>query len=140
MTLVGFATGLSERWLRERTFELVVAPAIADLQFDERATGLRRVRNSAAVLSAVAWGIYEDATSDPGGLLTFALLALIPACYYTMVVAICAPLPGRAISLPLTGTGVRVAVGLTLFALSLGPVLVCYWPDRPTRRVDTETP
>jgi hypothetical protein len=131
---------LSERWLRDRTFELVVAPAIADWQFDEGATGLRRARNSAAVIAAFAWGLYEDAISDPGGLGTFALLAAIPACYYTMLVAVCAPIAGRADSLPLSSSGVRIAVGLTLFALSLGPVLACYWPDRPARRVPTDTP
>jgi hypothetical protein len=133
MTIVDTVTGLSERWLRERTFELIVAPAIADLQFDEGTSRLDRARNSAAVVAAFAWGFYEDVTSDPGGIVTFTLLALIPAVYYTMFVAICAPVPGRPMTYPLSESGVRLAIGLAIFALSLGPVLVCYWPERMPR-------
>ena len=66
MTLVAAVTALADRWLTERTFELVVAPAIADMQFDTAATGLRRARNGAAVVSAFLWGVYEEVTSDPG--------------------------------------------------------------------------
>jgi hypothetical protein len=135
MTVADLVTSLSERWLRERTFELIVAPAIADLQYDDGGSRLERARNNAAVVSAFAWGLYEDITSDPGGILTFGLLALIPAVYYTMFVAICAPVPGRPMTYPLSESGVRLAIGLAVFALSLGPVLVCYWPERTPRRI-----
>jgi len=129
MTLVDTITALSERFLRERTFELVVAPAIADMQFDEGADGRRRARNGAAVLSAFVWGVYEDVFSDPAGLLTFAGLALMPAGYYTLLMMICAPVMGY--ELPMAGG--QIAIGAALLALSLGPVLACYWPDRPAR-------
>lgn len=133
MTLVAAITTLSDRWLTERTFELVVAPAIADMQYDEQATGLRRARNGAAVVTAFLWGLYEEVASDPGGLVTFFVIALIPACYYAMLVAVCAPVRGSAKSYPLNETGVLVAIGLALFALSLAPALVCCWPSRPPR-------
>ncbi len=81
MTLVDTVISLSERWLRERTFELIVAPAIADVQFDEGASSFQRARNDATIVAAFVWGLYEDVTSDPGGIVTFATLALIPAVY-----------------------------------------------------------
>jgi hypothetical protein len=132
MTLVDTITALSERWLSDRTFDLVVAPAIADLQFDNDARGLRRARNSAAVITAFTWGLYEELVSDPGGLVTFALIALIPACYYTMLVAVCAPIRGNPGTYPLSDEGTLIAIGLTVFALSVAPALVCYWPPRRT--------
>ncbi len=140
MTLVDTVTSLSERWLRDRTFELIVAPAIADVQFEESAAGMRRLRGELAVVAAFAWGIYEDVTSDPGELVTFTLLTLMPLCYYAMLVAICAPRQGYPMTFPLSGAGIRIAIGLAIVALALAPVLVCYWPERPQRRVPTDTP
>ena len=136
MTLVDTVTALSERWLRERTFELVVAPAIADLQFDEGATGMRRSRNAAAVVSAFAWGLYEDVTSDVGSLVTFLGLTLIPACYYTLLLMVCAPLG----DLPFGTLNGRVVVCLAILVLSLGPAIACYWPERPAPRLPVDVP
>ena len=136
MTLVDTVTALSERWLRDRTFDLVVAPAIADLQFDDNATGLRRTRNAAAVVSAFVWGMYEDLTSDVGSLVTFVGLTLIPACYYTLLVLICAPIGDH----PLGTLNGRVVVGLAILILSLGPAIACYWPERPAPRMPVDVP
>jgi hypothetical protein len=133
MTLVETVTALSERWLRERTFELVVAPAIADLQFDEAAAGLGRARNAGAVISAFAWGVYEDLTSDPGSFVTFVALTCIPAAYYTLLILVCAPLP-------FSTNASRLGVGAIIVIMSLGPVVACYWPERPQRRIPTDTP
>jgi hypothetical protein len=136
MTLVDTVTALSERWLRERTFELVVAPAIADLQFDEAAAGTRRARNATAVVSAFVWGMYEDLTSDVGSLVTFVGLTLIPACYYTALILICAPVG----EYPLGTLNGRIVVGAAILVLSLGPALACYWPERPQRRLPLDVP
>ena len=134
MTLVGTITALSERFLRERTFDLVVAPAIADLQFDSQAVGfLRRASNALAVVSAFAWGAYEDLTRDSTAL-TFAGLALIPGCYYSLLVTLLLPAPMFA-----TASG-RLTIAAAIFALSFGPVLACYWPERHVRRMPNETP
>ncbi len=138
MSLVDTITALSERWLSERTFELIVAPAIADWQFDDAAAGWGRARNGAAVVSAFLWGLYEEVVSDPGGLLTFAVIALIPACYYTMLVIVCAPVRDHAMAYPLSKTELQVAIALAVFALSLGPALVCCWPSRAPRRTSAE--
>ena len=41
MTFVDTVMAVSDRFLREQTFELVVAPAIADLQYDQHTSGGR---------------------------------------------------------------------------------------------------
>jgi hypothetical protein len=138
MSLVDTIIALSERWLSDRTFEFVVAPAIADWQYDSEATGMRRARNSAAVVSAFLWGVYEEVVSDPAGLLTFAMIALIPTCYYTMLIIVCAPVGGRPMSYPLSRTELQIALGLAVFILSLTPALVCYWPERAPRRTTAD--
>jgi hypothetical protein len=133
MTFVGTITALSERFLRERTFDLVVAPAIADLQHDSQAGGfLRRSHDVLAVVSAFAWGVYEDATRDASAL-TFAALALIPACYYSLLVTICLPS-----TLFATASG-RLTIAAAILVLSFGPVVACYWPERHVRRIPGET-
>ena len=134
MTLVGTITALSERFLRERTFDLVVAPAIADFQFDSHAGGsARRARNALAVVSAFAWGMYEDVTRDSSAL-TFAALALIPGCYYSLLVTLLLP---TAIFDTASG---RVTIAAAIFVLSFGPVVACYWPERHVRQMPNETP
>ena len=49
MTFIERIESLSTRFLSERTYELIVAPAIADLQHD---SGARRPRGSWATLRA----------------------------------------------------------------------------------------
>ena len=134
MTVVETIKSLSERLLRERTFELVVAPAIADLQFDSGAAGLRRARNEAAVVAAFAWGLYEDLTHESGAL-TFVALVMIPACYYTFLLLVCTPNS----DLVSTSEG-RLTVAAVISAVSLGPVIACYWPERQPRRLSTDAP
>jgi hypothetical protein len=125
---------VSDRFLREQTFELVVAPAIADLQYDEpTASGRRHLRNCAAVLTALAWGVYEEITSDSSAF-TFAMLVLIPACYYTALVIACAPEGARVFA----QTGPRLAIGALIAVLSFGPAIVCYWPERRAPREPAE--
>lgn len=134
MSFVGAIAAVSERCLRERTFELVVAPAIADLQYDMPASGpLRRARHRVALLATFLCGAWEDATSDSGAL-TFLALTLIPACYYSLLVAICTPSNSY---LRTTHEGRLLTVGVIL-VLSLGPVIACHWPERRTRSVSME--
>ena len=143
MTLVDTITGLSDRFLRERTFDLIVAPAIADMQFDEAAGDrLRHARGRLAVLAAFAWGLYEDLTNDSGAL-TFAALTLVPAAYYSALAVFVLRLgPAHPTDLPfLTSRASEVLVIVSVIAvLSLGPVTACYWPERRPRRRPTETP
>jgi hypothetical protein len=128
-TFAGAFIALSDRFLCTRTFDLIVAPAIADFQYDEATAGrARSLRNRAAVAWAFASGLYEDAiTAD--GLLMFAALALLPACYYALLILTVAPA---------IGTSSRLTLALIIGAASLGPVIACYWPERPARHLPTE--
>jgi hypothetical protein len=113
----------SDRFLSDRTFELVVTPALADLQFDEDAGRRSRVVNRLAVLKAVAGGLRLDVWRDSGTLLKVTLLS---ACYYSF------PL---ALGIRFFKTWSEFFVALTLmFGLSMVPVLVCFWPERRAAR------
>ena len=117
---------LAERVLRERTFELMVAPAIADLQFEhDTAPPLRRAGNRLAVLRALLWGVYDDATRN-WDVLTFGLLVGIPASYYTLLILVVLPPDGQLFS-ALAG---RLAAAAVIVVTSLGPAIACYWPER----------
>ena len=132
-TLIDAITTLSDRFLRERTFDLIVAPAIADLQYDGDDAPTRRLRNRLLVSYAFVCALYEDATSD-SSLLTFAALVIIPASYYTFLVIACAPDADWFA----TSRG-RVTVGVIIAVLSLGPAIACYWPERQPGRAPRET-
>ena len=76
----------ADRFLSDRTVQLIVEPALADLQF-ERGTGpLSRAANRLAVLRAVAGGVRDDVTRGSGG---FIALTLMPTCYYLFLMVIC---------------------------------------------------
>lgn len=113
----------SDRFLSDRTFELVVAPALADLQFDEEAGRRNRVASRLAVLKAVAGGFRDDAWRDSGNVLKMTLLC---ACYYSFPLAV-------GFDVFKTWSHFFTALMLVL-GLSLVPVLVCFWPERRTAR------
>jgi hypothetical protein len=119
--IVAFA----ERFLSDRTFQLIVAPAVADLQFESCTDSVGLAANRVAVLRAVAGAMGEDLARVSRGMLA---LALLPACYYIFLLVLCFDL----FSLSLSGDFIVAAV-LILF-LSFAPVMVCFWPERPSAR------
>jgi hypothetical protein len=114
-----------ERFLSDRTFQLVVAPAVADLEFEHGAGTLRRAENRLAVLRAVAGALRIDLARDCGSIV---VLTLVPACYYIFMMVICFDVLSISIS-----THFLVAAALIL-ALSFGPMMVCFWPERQRAR------
>ena len=121
MTFIERIESLSSRFLRERTYELIVAPAIADLQYagdDRYAIGGRL-----SVLIAFAGAVYEELIAD-FVILKIAGLALIPGLYYAFLIVLVVPAAGDFM--------LALAVGIAV--LSFGPVLVCCWPERVQRR------
>jgi hypothetical protein len=120
---------VASRFLSDRTFMLIVAPAIADFQFDAE----RRLTSYVAVLRAVAGGAYEDLTSGTGAL-TFLGLALLPAAYYSFFFLLCAPALGRINAWGGEARGMVAIVAL----LSVAPALACYWPERRPRHDEAE--
>ena len=115
----------AERFLSERTLQLIVAPAIADWQFENAAGPWRRSANRLAVLRAVAGGLREDLARHCGSVV---MLTLVPACYYIFLLVLFYDF----LSIPLS-TGFVVVAALVLM-LSFGPVLVCFWPERSSAR------
>lgn len=112
----------SDRFLTDRTFELVVAPALADLQFDA-AMGRRGVVNRLAVLKALAGGLCDDVSRDSGSLIKMALLSV---GYHLTPLAM-----GLDYFKTWSDFFAMVAV---VMALSCIPVMVCYWPPRRDAR------
>jgi hypothetical protein len=130
MTFIQRIDSLSSRFLTERSYELIVGPAIADLQHDANSGQTHSVRGQLSVLVAFAGAVYDEITAD-SGLWRIAALALIPAMYYTFLIILI---------LPEAGPFLRARAGLPLLvvgaAMSFAPVLVCCWPERTPRRPD----
>jgi len=114
----------ADRFLCERTVQLIVEPALADLQFDGGTSPLSRAANRLAVLTAVAGGIRDDVARGSAG---FIALTLMPTCYYLFLMLIC-------LDFRPSSTGLFFAVASVILLLSIGPVMVCFWPARPTAR------
>ena len=124
MTFAAAITTLSTRFLTERSFELIVAPALADFDLDLAGGAPREAAARAAVLNAFLGAVWEDAVRG-GDLARFAGLVLIPVCYYTFFFLLGLPrgLDGLSVS---TVVGLAIAV----VTLSLAPAIVCFWPER----------
>jgi hypothetical protein len=120
MTLVERIDALSSRFLSERSYELIVGPAIADLQHDaDEAQTPRSMRGSFSVLVAFTGALYDEITAD-AGLWRIAALALIPAMYYAFLIILI---------LPEAGPFLRARAGLPLLIGRCGDVV------RPGARV-----
>jgi len=116
----------ARRLLHEDTFELVVAPAIADLQFEApTVTGAARIRAYAAVGVALGGALCIDVERDVRVLIangsTLIALAFLQGCYYTaMLTLILGSLSNPA----------SVALVLGLFGVSTVSTAVLFWPSR----------
>jgi hypothetical protein len=141
VTFAATITTLSDRFLSERAFELIVAPALADFDYDaggpagapqgEHRAATSAVARHAAVLSAFAGAIWDDAVR--GNLWTFAGLVLIPACYYFFFFLL--GLAGGPNRVP---ASLMTTLALTVLTLSLAPAIVCFWPERPAPKTPAE--
>jgi hypothetical protein len=119
---------VARRFLTDRSFALIVEPTIADVEFSPSG---RRAGDLLAIARAIAGAAWEDATSGSGAL-TFFGLVLVPAAYFSVLLTLLAPVAVRDLSL----AGHLPTVGAAIAALSLMPVLVCYWPDKRSARTD----
>jgi len=132
VTFAATITTLSTRFLTERSFELIVTPALADYDLDT-ATGARsELAARGAVLSAFAGAAWEDAVRG-GDLARFAGLVLIPICYYSFFFLL--GLPGGFGHL---SSSIVTMLAIAVVTLSLAPAIVCYWPERDSRDTPTE--
>ena len=126
MTFEKWIVAFCDRFLSQRTFEMVVEPALADLEFEEAAGRRSRIANHAAVLRAIGGGLRHDMQRGSGG---FLKLTLLSAGYYLFPVAV-------SVRIFQTWEDFFAAATVAL-VLSLTPVVVCFWPSRyPVRRVE----
>ena len=117
----------SERFLSDRAFQLIVEPALADLQFDDDAGRRSRVANRVAVLQgrrrrrcATIW----RATGT--------------ACFkLTLLSIMLLHVPNRARHQAFKTWPEFLVVATLVLGLAMVPVIVCFWPGHaPRRRVD----
>ena len=119
MTFESFVIRCSSRLLNPRTFELIVAPALADLQFDDRGGAIRKTCNRAAVLRAFGGGLAGEIRR---GVWMFLALMLVPAAYYVFLLTLCLNF--------FSASSVSTMVTTGIVLMSLGPVMVLFWPER----------
>jgi hypothetical protein len=126
MSFDSWVIAICDRFVSQRTFDLVVAPALADLEFEEAAGRRSRIGCRAAVLRAIVGGAGQDLRRGSGG---FFKLTLLSASYYLLPILVLASTFG-------TWSEFLIAAILMLL-LSLTPVMVCFWPERhPVRHGD----
>ena len=119
MSFDTFVIACCDRFVSQRTFELVVAPALADLEFEEAQGRRGRLEDRIAVLRAFGGAVCHDAWRGSDG---FLKLMLLSACYYVFPVVV-------SVRLFQTWSEFAVAM-LVVLVLSLTPVMVCFWPSR----------
>ena len=124
MTFESGVVAFADRFLSERTYLLIVAPALADLQLANAAGRFSHVSNRAAVIRAVAGGLREEIAGASG---SFILLTLVPISYFLTMLVLCLDF-----FTSLTGATVVAALAI-VSVMSMAPVIICFWPER--RRV-----
>jgi hypothetical protein len=115
----------AERLLSDRTFHLIVAPAVADLQFERHRGALRQAANRLAVLRALAGATRCDVARECSGMW---LLMLVPAAYYLFLLVLCFDIYSVALTLDF------LYVATLILILSFGPVAACFLPERRSAR------
>ena len=119
MSFEARVTAFSERFLSDRAYQLIVVPALADLQFDEETGRRSRLADRLAVLRAVAGAIGDDLWRDWDSLFKLSLLSVT---YFMFPIAL-------GIKAFRTWTEFFVVATLVL-AMAMVPVIVCFWPER----------
>jgi hypothetical protein len=120
--MIDRTAAFARRFLSDRSFTLIVAPALADFEFG---AARHRAGDYVAIARALVGAFWEDATADSGAL-TFLSLVSLPAAYYSVFFMVWQPAGLRAFAAR-GGGYVLVAI---LLIVSVIPVAVCYWPDK----------
>ena len=113
--------------LSERTFDLVLAPALADYQVERRDRTRSSVLNRVAVLLALSGALRMEAATHA---VSFFTLAVLPFAYDVMLLMLFSDF------FDMSSGGLRFVAAMIL-ALSMVPVVVCFWPTgRLARSID----
>jgi hypothetical protein len=130
MTFVARVDSLAARFLSDRAYELIVAPALADVEYDPAGAMMNPTRDCRSVARAFAGAVIEDHKSR-GSIPLLVGLTLIPAAYYSFfLIVLAAPRAVPVFRQAEAFLVLAVAIGI----LSIGPVLACCWPERTPRR------
>jgi hypothetical protein len=124
---------LAERFLTERSFTLIVAPALADYEF-ERARGAS-LATIAWVVRAMTSAACEDVANDLAGVGTFLAMALLPAFYYAFLFVLCAPWAFEDGSIK----GISLSLMVLTLSISTLSAIACFWPERIARPREPES-
>ena len=116
MTFDAVVCGMGARLLSERTYDLVLAPALADYQVERRE---RRGDWAGrwAVLVALSGALRIEASYNA---MSFFLLALLPFCYDIVLLMLFSDFFDMTNGLQF--------IAAMIVALSMVPVVVCFWP------------
>jgi hypothetical protein len=126
MTFERLIMAFCDRFLSQRSYDLIVAPALADLQYEEDAGRRSWLSNRAAIVRALAGGARYEMARSSGGFLKLTLLSL---SYYAFPVFV-------SVRIFKTWSDFFLAAAI-VFVISLVPVMVCFWPSRhPIRHGD----
>jgi len=121
MTFESGVIAFASRFVSTRSFDLIVAPALADLDFESSMSCRTRCGSRLSVLRALAGATQEDLRR---GSVDFLKLTLLSYCYFIFPLAL-----GIRIFKTWSDFGVAAIIVLVM---SLIPVMVCFWPERHT--------
>jgi integral membrane sensor domain MASE1 len=124
MTFEAHIVAFCDRFLAQRTFDLIVAPALADCAFEESGGRRGRLANCGAVVRAVAGGVLHDAQRGSD---VFFKILLLSMSYFMFPVM-------------LSMTAFKTWSAFLIFAtivvvMSTAPVIICFWPERRSMRL-----
>ncbi|MEY4094077.1 MAG: hypothetical protein RLZZ53_1276 [Acidobacteriota bacterium] len=116
-----FVIAFSDRFLSQRSFDLVVAPALADLEYEDAAGRRSTLANRGAVLRAMLGALGRDIQDASPGFLKLTLLSV--SCF----------------GFPLFVSGnyftwSEFFIAFVVVGTALVPVVVCFWPARQSVR------
>jgi hypothetical protein len=123
MTFETWLVAVCDRFLAQRTFELIVAPAVADCEYEISAGRCSRFANRAALVRAAAGGFLHDFQRGSD---VFFKLVLFSVSYFMFPVAM-------SVAAFKTWSGFFIFASIVL-AMSLAPVIICFWPERRPMR------
>lgn len=125
MTFESRIVAFADRFLSQRACDLIVEPSLADMHYD-LASGRRSVFSSrCAVLRAVAGGLGDEIAREAGVICKLTLLAV---SYFLFPLAV-------GLDIFTNWTDLFFVVSI-VSAMSLMPVMVCFWPERRAPRTE----
>jgi hypothetical protein len=133
------------RLLHRDTFEMMLSPAIADLQFETMARSAARPGDYCAVFRALLGALWFDLSSDLLALKsdaeTIALLTLLQTSYYTFMLVLLSGLGTGTLAAfemdsDLVTRALSYVAGVSIACLLTSSA--CFWPPRRTCQTQTE--